>query len=254
MVITQVAISMVLLVGALLFVRSYRNLMTVNPGFRESGIVLGYFGFGSLHVKQENLTSFKRQLVEEVRTLPGIENAAATNNTPLGGGSWSHVVDVAELNGQSKFTYVSPSYFATMGIPILTGRGFTGQARGDTPFVLVVNQAFIRQFIRGPSVLGQHVHVKPEPDYPERTYEIVGTIPDSKYGDLRDSTPPMAFVAADQYPVTGQRPGMAMMIAARDTAGVERTVRQLFDQKHPGINMQFSNFEQGIRDNPSAIG
>jgi predicted permease len=249
MVVTQVAVSMMLLVGALLFVRSYRNLVTLNPGFRESGIVLGYFGFGQLHLKQENLTAFKRQLVEDVRTLPGIENATTTNNTPLGGGSWSHQVDVGVLNGSSKFTYVSPSYFATLGIPILTGRGFTDQDRGDTPYVLIVNQTFIRQYIRSSQVLGQHVHVRPEPDYPERTYEVVGTIPDTKYHDLREVTPPMAFVPVEQFPVTAQRPGMAMMIAARDTAGVERTVRQALEQKHPGVNMQFANFEQGIQDN-----
>jgi ABC-type antimicrobial peptide transport system permease subunit len=59
----------------------------------------------------------------------------------------------------------------------------------------------------------------------------------------------MAFVAANQFPVTAQRPGMAMMIAARDPAGVERAVHQLFEQKHPGMIMQFADFEQGIRDN-----
>jgi len=249
MVVTQVAVSMVLLVGALLFVRTYRNLVTLNPGFRESGIVLGYFGFGDLHRKQENLTAFKRQLVEDVRGLPGIENAAATNNTPLGGGSWSHTVDIGPVNGWSKFTYVSPTYFETMGIPILTGRGFTAEDRSDTPLVLIVNQRFIRQFVRSSSPIGQHVHVRPEPDYPERTYEIVGTMPDTKYDDLRGETPPMAFVPADQVPPTAQRPGMAMMIAARDTAGVERSLRKLFDQKHPGMVMQFANFEQGIHDN-----
>jgi predicted permease len=249
MVVTQVAVSMMLLVGALLFVRSYRNLVTLNPGFRESGIVLGYFGFGQLHLKQENLTAFKHQLVEDVRTLPGIENATATNNTPLSGGSWSHHVDVGAQNGSSKFTYVSPSYFVTLGIPILTGRGFTDQDKSDTPYVLIVNQTFIRQYIRSSPVLGQHVHVRPEPDYPERTYEVVGTIPDTKYGDLREDSPPMAFVPSEQFPVTAQRPGMAMMIAARDTAGVERTVRLALKQKHPGVNMQFANFEQGIRDN-----
>jgi predicted permease len=249
MVVTQVSVSMVLLVGALLFVRSYQNLATLNPGFRESGIVKGFFGFGSLHLKQEALTAFKRQLVEDVRTLPGIENASATNNIPLSGSSWGHTVDLGALSGSSKFTYVSPTYFATMGIPILTGRGFTDQDRSDTAYVLIVNQAFIRKFVRGSSILGQHVHVRPEPDYPERTYEIVGTIPDTKYGDLRDDTPPIAFVPADQFPITGQRPGMAMMIAARDPAGVERAVRHLFEQKHPGINMQFANFEQDIRDN-----
>ena len=95
-------------------------------------------------MKQENLTAFKRQLVEDVRALPGIENATATNNVPLSGDSWGHTVDVGALNGPSKFTYVSPTYFATMGIPILTGRGFTEQDRSDAPYVLIVNQAFIR--------------------------------------------------------------------------------------------------------------
>jgi len=248
MVVTQVAVSMVLLVGALLFVRSYRNLATMNPGFRASGVVLGYFGFGHLQMKQENLAAFKRQLVEEVRALPGIDNATATNNAPLSGGSWGHTVDVGELNGASKFSYVSPTYFATLDIPILTGRRFTEQDSIDTPYVLIVNQAFIRHYIRSSSPIGQHVHVRPEQDYPERTYEIVGTIPDTKYGDLREDPPPAAFVPADQVPVTGQRPGMTLMISARDAAGVERTVRQLFEQKHPGINMQFASFEQGIRD------
>jgi len=249
MVVTQVAVSMVLLVGALLFVRSYRNLATLNPGFRESGIVVGYFGFGGLHLKQENLTAFKRQLVVDVRSLPGIENATATNNTPLGGGSWSHSFHMGSLSGSSRFSYVSPTYFATLGIPILTGRAFTDEDRSDTPLVLIVNQTFIRKFVRSASPLGEHVHVLPEPDYPERTYEIVGTIPDTKYSDLREEQQSMAFVPADQVPVTAQRPGMAMMIATRDTAGVERTVRQLIEQKHPGVIMQFANFEQGIRDN-----
>lgn len=248
MVVTQIAISMVLLVGALLFTRSYRNLATMNPGFRESGIVLGSFGFGHLHMKQENLAAFKRQLVEDVRALPGIENATATNTVPLNGNSWGHTVDVGALNGPSKFSYVSPTYFATMGIPILTGRRFTEQDTNDAPYVLIVNQAFIKQYVRTSSPIGQHVHVRSELDYPERTYEIVGTIPDTKYGDLRENPTPIAFVPADQLPVTGQRPGMRMMIASRDAASVERTVRKLFDQKHPGIKMQFADFEQGIRD------
>src|SRR6202789_508215 len=86
MVITQIAVSMVLLVGALLFVRSYRNLLTLDPGMRESGITIGHFGFDTLNIKPENEAEFKRQLVEEVRSIPGIQNAAATTNTPLGGG------------------------------------------------------------------------------------------------------------------------------------------------------------------------
>jgi predicted permease len=200
-------------------------------------------------IKPENLAAYKRQLVDDVRALPGIENAAATTNVPLNGGSWSHHVDVAALDGSSKFTYVSPSYFATLDIPLLTGRNFTERDTNDAPLVLIVNQTFLRKYVRTPSPLGQHVHVRPEPQYPERTYEIIGTIPDTKYGDIRAETPPMAFVPIDQFPVTAQGPGVAMMFAARDRATAVETVRHMFEEKHPGTIMQFYDFEQGIRDN-----
>ena len=186
MVIAQVAVSMVLLVGALLFVRSYRNLMSIDPGIRESGMSVGYFGFPEAKINPENLAAYKRQLVEDVRALPGIENVAGTTTVPLSGSSWSHHVQVDTLEGSSKFTYVSPSYFDTLDIPLLTGRDFTERDTNDAPLVLIVNQTFIRRYIRTPTPIGQHVHVRPEPQYPERTYEIVGTIPDTKYGDLRD--------------------------------------------------------------------
>jgi predicted permease len=249
MVITQISVSMVLLVGALLFVRSYRNLMTMNPGMRERGITVGYIGFSAMKIKPENLAAYKRRLVEEVRTIPGIENAAATTTVPLNGTSWGHEVEVGAAAGPSTFTYVSPSYFATLGIPLLTGRNFAEGDTNDAPLVLIVNQAFIRRYIAAGSPIGQHVHVRPEPQYPERTYEIVGTISDTKYRSLREDTPPMAFVPIDQFPVTAQGPGMAMMFAARDRGAATESVRRMFEERHAGMNLQFFDFEQGILDN-----
>ena len=86
----------------------------------------------------------------------------------------------------------------------------------DAPLVLIVNQTFVRKYFGGRQPLGQQVHVMPEPQYPERMYEMVGTIPDTKYDDLRGDPEPMAFVPIDQFPVTAQGPGMAMMFAAKD--------------------------------------
>jgi predicted permease len=154
MVVTQIAVSLVLLVGALLFVRSYRNLMTLDPGMRKSGITIGYFGYPMEKITPENEAAFKRQLVEDVRGVPGVENAAATTNTPLTGGSWSHEVHVGTAEGSSKFTYASPSYFATMGIPLLSGRGFTAMDTTHAPHVLVVNQTFIRRFFGSANPIG----------------------------------------------------------------------------------------------------
>ena len=248
MVITQIAVSMVLLVGALLFVRSYRNLATMDPGMRESGITVGYFGFSTFNIKPENEAEFKRQLVDEVRSIPGVQNAAATTNTPLGGGSWSHSVHVGSVEGSTKFTYADPHYFATMGIPLLTGRGFTDADTNHAPFVLVVNQAFIRKYIGTAQPIGQLVHVMPEPSYPERTYQIIGTIPDTKYADLREDTPPIAFAPAAQLPVDAQGPGIGMMIASNTGPDTITAIRRTLATKYPGMTLQFVNFQEQISD------
>jgi predicted permease len=249
MVVTQIAVSMVLLVGALLFVRSYRNLMTLDPGMRESGITIGYFGFDELKLKPENEAEFKRQLVEVVRNIPGVQNAAVTTNVPLSGSTWSHGVHVGAIEDGSRFTYADPRYFATMGIPLLTGRGFTDADTNGAPLVLIVNQVFIRKFIGTADPIGQLVHVMPEPQYPARTYQIVGTIPDTKYNDLRADTEPIAFVPAAQLPVEAQGPWAAVMIASNIGPGVNTAVRRTLESKYPGMILRFGDFQQGIRDN-----
>ena len=250
MVITQIAVSMVLLVGALLFVRSYSNLLTLNPGIRESGITVAYLDFYSAHIKPENLADYKRQLVDEVRAIPGIDNAAASTNIPLSGSTWGHEVEVGATSGPSRFTYASPSFFATLGIPLIEGRNFTERDTNDAPLVVIVNQAFVRRYVNVGSPLGVQVRVRPEPDYPARTYQIVGVVPDTKYSDFRESPQVQAFVPLAQLPVpvTAQGPGMAMLIASRDSAGAQLAVRQVLDERHPGMEMQLSDFQQGILD------
>jgi predicted permease len=249
LVVTQIAVSLVLLVGALLFVRSYRNLMTLDPGMRETGITIAYFGYSTEHIKPENEAAFKRQLVEDVRSVPGVENVAATTNVPLSGSTWSHGVRVDGVEGGSRFTYASPSYFATMGIPIVTGRGFTAMDTTEAPHVLIVNQSFVEKYFGKTQPLGRLVQVMPEPQYPARTYEVVGTIPNTKYNELRGKPEPIAFVPIDQLPETAQGPGAAMMIAAKGGPETIAAIRRAIAAKHPDMILQFFNFQQGIRDN-----
>jgi hypothetical protein len=244
MVITQIAVSMVLLVGALLFVRSYRNLLTLNPGIHENGITVGYFAFPSANINPKKLAAYKRQLVDDVRAIPGIESDAATTNVPLNGTTWKHEVELGSVNGPSRFTYVSPSFFATLGIPLLEGRNFTDHDTNDAPMVLIVNQAFVRKYVSTPSPLGLQVHVRPEPQYPARTCEIVGVVPDAKYSDLREDRQVQAFVPIAQLPVTAQGAGTAMLIASLDPAAAQRTVRHLLKEKYPGTEIRFSTSDR----------
>jgi len=248
LVITQITVSMVLLVGALQFVRSYRNLLTLNPGIRESGITVGYLGFRSAHIKPEGLADYKRQLVDEVRAIPGIDDAAASTNIPLSGSTWGHEVEVGASSGPSRFTYASPSFFATLGIPLIEGRNFTERDTNDAPLVVIVNEAFVRRYVNAGSPLGIQVRVRPEPDYPARTYQIVGVVPDTKYSDFRESPQVQAFVPIAQLPVTAEGPGMAMLIASRDSAGAQLAVRHVLDERHPGMEVQFFDFREGILD------
>jgi predicted permease len=250
MVVTQVAISMVLLVAALLFVRSFRNLMTVDPGMREQGITVGFFNLSKSKTDAAHAEDFKRQLLNEVRAMPGVTNAAITTMVPLIGGSWGHGIDVGPKEGNSHFTWVSPTYFQTMGIPILSGRGFNDNDTQSSPRIAIVNQTFVRNYLDGQNPLGKTVRTRAEPRYPSTLFEIVGVIPDTKYNDLRGDPEPMAFVPALQFPVEADGPGLAIVISSNiPSAIISEDIKRAVVASHPEIRTRFFELQQQIHNN-----
>jgi predicted permease len=247
MMVTQIAVSLVLLVGAFLFVRSFRNLMTFDPGMREDGITIAFIGFERSPVAPDHYGEFRRELLDEVRSAPGVLGAATTTFVPLVGGNWSHLVRVGSVDWWSRFAAVSPGYFQTMGIPLLRGRDFNQSDTGISPRVAVVNLTFVRQCLGGADPIGKTLRTKPEPGYPSVAYEIVGVIPDTQYNDLRGETPPMTFVPASQYPVQGA--WCAMMIhSSLAPAMAVAGIKQRIAEKHPEIVVEFSELRTRIRD------
>jgi predicted permease len=202
LVVAQIAVSMVLLVGALLFVRSFRNLVTYNPGFREDGIVLGYFNLS--HRKLTDLDSYDyavRELLGQIRTTPGVDSAASTTHVPLNGSNWQLVVHSDAAEAPSKFTWTSPSYFETMNIPLLAGRLFSDELDTRTsPHVLIVNEVFSHAFFGRDNPVGKTVRTIEEPGYPGVEFQIVGVVKDTKYGSLRDPIPPEVYAPNSQFP------------------------------------------------------
>lgn len=252
LVATQIAVSLVLVVGALLFVRSFRNLLTFDPGFREDGIAVMGMGFYKMHLPEGSFKPFQRQLLDEVKAIPGIENAASTTNIPLWGSSWTLGARVAGPGGvhegSSKFTWISPEYFATMGIPLLSGRDLNLQDTDKSTPVLVVNEAFVRTFLSGANPLGAVVRTVAEPGYPATACTIVGVVKNTRYTGLRDEVPPISFAPASQYPING--PWLSMMIrsslpAAEAVSAVKRNIGRM----HPQIIMPFAaDYRKSIRD------
>ena len=180
MVAGQVAMSLVMLVAALVFVGSFRNLMTFDPGMRQEGIAAAYIRLEELRIAPERYKDLQREILAEVKSVPGIINAGITTHMPLIGGSWSHGIRVGEISNSAQFTWVSPGYFETMNIRVLQGRDFTPQDTSTSARVAIVNQEFVRRFIGGRTPLGEVLRTSPEPQFPRTSYQIVGVIPDTQ--------------------------------------------------------------------------
>jgi putative ABC transport system permease protein len=206
LVVTQVAISLVLVIGALLFVRSFLNLTMLDVGFRQDDLYVAIAGFGKpgVNLSPEESQHIRTRLLDRVRAMPQIQSAATSTIIPLSGMSWTHVVVVpspsGERRGDSKFTWVSGGYFKTIGLPLLAGRLLTDHDTAASPRVIVVNETFVRKFLDPSRSVGAMVRTIAEPEYPATDFEVVGVVRDTKYGSLRDPVPAMAFAPAGQHP------------------------------------------------------
>ena len=205
---------------------------------RESGITAAFLGFWQSNVPKERWADFQRELLEEVQSTPGVVSAAISTNVPLSGSSWEHGLQIGSERGTSKFTWVSPDYFSTMAIPIIKGRGFTPGDTASSPRVALVNNTFVRRFLSGTNPIGQTLRTEAEPGYPSTVFEIVGVIADTRYSNLRNPTPPMAFVPIAQSPNPG--PWATMMIysntsTATVAAAAKASYRRKTSGRHCGI-------------------
>jgi predicted permease len=247
LVVSQIAFSLVLLVGALLFVRSFWNLQTLNPGFRESGILRVYLSFRRLDIPPERYEIFKRDILEQIRSVPVVESAATTTHVPLDGSSWSLAVRVGSAEGSSKFDWVSPGYFRTLQIPFVAGRDFTARDTAQSPPVLIVNETFVHQFLGGGNPLGKTVRTNAEPHYPATEYEIVGMVKDSKYGGLRDEIPPEAFAPAQQYPDRYYFTNAFIRFSSPPSTAIS-AIRDRLTQLYPGMRMEYHLFQAEVQN------
>lgn len=249
LIVSQIAVSLVLLVGALLFVRSFWNLMAIDPGFREKDILIARIGLQGVRLSRETSPPFVQSLLDHVKAIPQVELAATSTHLPLYPGVfWNLGVRADNAEGSAKFTWISPGYFQTLGIPLLAGRDFSDRDTTTSPHVAVVNEAFARTFLGG-EALGKMFRTNEEVDYPEATYQIVGLIRDTKYEQLREPTPPMAFVPASQFPAAANH--YFLFIFVRSTAPLSAlipAVREKLSEVNPEISVEFNVFKTQIQN------
>ena len=245
LVAAQIAISMVLVVGAVCFVRSFTSLMTLNPGFDRDGLIVASVDFSHISMPSERNEAFLGSLVTAVQALPQVRSVGAATHVPLDGSSWSLGIRVGEKDGSSKYTWVTPGYFQTLGMHVLAGRSFSEQDTAASLPVVIVNQTFVRNFITGPDPVGQTVLSRAEPNYPATRYQIIGVVNDAKYSDLKDEIPPQAYVPESQFTAGGA--GGILFIRGRQTpTAVIPAVRDTLQQIAPQMRTEFDLFETQV--------
>ena len=198
LVVLQVALSLVLLVGALLFVRSLRNLITLDAGFRRDHILTVAADTMRLGVSGERRIAIHREIVERIRAIPGVADAAAARIVPISGNGWNDEVRVEGTDvapESANFNSVGPGYFRTMGTALIAGRDFDDRDGPEAETVAVVTEAFSRKFLAGRSPIGRTLRIESGgPVERARPIRIVGLVRDSKYETLREDFAPIVYV------------------------------------------------------------
>jgi predicted permease len=251
LVVGQIAVSLVLVFGALLFVRSLRNLTGLDAGFRPERIVFATAAQPIFNVSPGDRPDFQRRVLEQVRSIPHVESAALSTHIPLIGASWSFGVNVTspqgEKTGDSRFTYISPQYFRTMDTPMLQGRDFDERDTTNSVKVAIVNQTFVRRYIPAPNPIGAILRTTAEPGFPSTIYQVVGVVKDTKYTSLRDDMPPIAFVPFTQNPQPAAFVRMVIRYS-ESNSDVLTEIKRRIGESHPGMTVQFQLLETLIRD------
>jgi putative ABC transport system permease protein len=200
LVVVQIALSTVLVVGAVLFGRTLQNLVHVDPGFRPDGVMVIEADVSRTPIHPGARRTTFEQILERVRAVPGVRAAAEAGNPPLSGSTWTESIAIGGLvrNGTVHFNQVSGGYFDAMGTPVLAGRTFDASDRPGSPKVVVVNQAFARRYFPDRSPLGETFQFEPSPGRPQEDFHIIGVVKDTKYVNLREEFGPIASFAASQ--------------------------------------------------------
>ncbi|HEU5238912.1 MAG TPA: ABC transporter permease, partial [Pyrinomonadaceae bacterium] len=228
LIVLQVAVSLLLLVGAGLFIRTLYNLQHVDLGFNQENLLLFRLQPQQAGYKDERLINFYQQVFARLDNLPGVRAATFGSVSLIADDNWMN--DIL-LPGETEKTAgrhdtneqaARENYFATMEIPLLRGRGFTAQDDMHAPRVGIVSQAFARQFFPHEDVLGKHVTIIDG----NRDVEIVGVVADTKYMSQREEIKPLLYLAWQQAREEIGTTHFALRTNGEPTA-LAATVRQL---------------------------
>jgi predicted permease len=224
MVISEVALAVVALVGASLFLKSFQAARAIDPGFSPDGVALAQFDFSTAGYNAQQTDSFCRRLRERLEQLPGVTAVSYDDSLPLGfrGGNWETLevegyVPAPNENMKIYRDLVSPGYFDSMKIPLLEGRDFDWHDDPTSPKAMIVNREFVRRFLANRDAIGHKVHGWGE------WFTVVGVVADSKYHRVTENPQPYFYIPIRQI----FRPEYGLTFHVRTSGSVGEAIAAL---------------------------
>ena len=243
LVIAQVAFSLVLLVGAGLFLRTLTNLRGVSPGFPDERLIGFELNPWLSGYTAEQSKDFYQRLTENLRSIPGVQSVGLAAVRIMDGSEWDSGLTVEgyspsrpDDHPQAYMNKISPNYFATLGVAFVAGRDFTpqdgiplkkspGQDEEESATAVIINETFARRYFAGRNPIGLHLGFGTDPGT-KTNMEIIGVVQDTKYTGLRDDIPEQAFLSYLAAGFTGQSRMTVYLRTSTDPAPVMRAARE----------------------------
>jgi predicted permease len=224
LVVAEVALAVVALVGAGLFVKSFETAKSINPGFDAHNVVIGAFHLSTAGYNQEQSESFCRRLRDRLEATPGVQAVSYADTVPLGfiGGAWEDLEISGYVPGPSENmkidrNLVAPGYFSLMRIPLLDGRDFTDHDDDKSLPIMIVNQEFVRRFMPNQNAIGRKVRGW------GKWFTVVGVARDSRYHNISESQRPYFYIPIRQI----FRPEFPLTFHVRTATASEQAVSML---------------------------
>jgi predicted permease len=245
LLVLQVTLCMVLLTAALLFSRSFRNLLATNAGFQPQGILVANTFFNARQYPAERRLATFEDLHTRLGAIPGVSGVARSYVIPVSGSTWDRGVRLNPTDAPRgvNLSSISEGYFRVMNTPFLAGRDFNSNDRPSTTPVAIVNQTFAKLFFDGANPVGRTFRL----DGPEPPFEIVGLVGDTKYRALAENFTPIAYLAAGQE----RAPRTTVRYVIRSTGTPQSLigpVKQVLAAMDPQLSVRFVFLQSQIQE------
>jgi len=252
LVLAQVSLSLVLLIAAGLFVRTFQSLAKLDLGFVPERVLVMNIGAQRTGVEPTQRGQLYQRLREAAVNVPGVTHAALSVVTPVSGSQWNgdlyfpNKPDLPEEERIVNYNYLSPGWFATMQLPIIAGRDFDDRDRPGGVHAALVNRKFAEKYFDGENPIGKIVQTPPRPDEPGKTIEIIGLTGDAVYESLRESLSPTMYWAMSQNDEAPSGVTLTVRTTSANPVELSRALNAAMLAVHPDLTTSFRPLEDFI--------